>query len=233
MVMKTIGLLGGMSFESTATYYNAINTLVNQRLGGVHSAKLLLSSVDFAEVVQYQQNNDWEQAVTLLGSEAKKLEQAGADFILICTNTMHKVVDKIQSHISIPLLHIADTTITALAQAQMTKVGLLGTKYTMEKDFYKARLKQAGIDVVVPSPSDITIINSIIFDELAIGTISPQSKTQYLTIIDKLASQGVEGIILGCTEIGLLITQDDVTLPLFDTTLIHSTAAVETSFDSN
>lgn len=231
--MKTIGLLGGMSFESTATYYNVINTLVNRRLGGVHSAKLLLSSVDFAEVVHYQQNDDWAKSASLLGTEAKKLEQAGADFILICTNTMHKVADEVQSHISVPLLHIADTTIATLQQAQMTKVGLLGTRYTMEKDFYKERLRQAAIEVVVPSPDDITIINDIIFNELAIGTISPQSKAQYLTIIDKLAAQGVQGIILGCTEIGLLIKQDDVGLPLFDTALIHSTAAVEASLDND
>jgi aspartate racemase len=229
--MKTIGLLGGMSWESTVTYYQQLNTLVNEQLGGLHSAKIVLASVDFAEIEKCQANNDWDKSAEILGKAARGLELAGAYFILICTNTMHKVYDQIQQGLTIPLLHIADATIAALQRQNITTVGLLGTKYTLEQDFYKQRLIAAGITVVIPEPAAIAEVNRIIFQELVLGQIRPTSKQTYLATIKHLQAQGAQGIILGCTEIGLLIQQPDVTLPVFDTTLLHAKAAVERALD--
>ncbi|MGL9727193.1 aspartate/glutamate racemase family protein [Enterococcus sp. DIV0756] len=225
--MKTIGLLGGMSWESTVTYYTRINELVNQQLGGLHSAKIKLASVDFEEIENYQTANEWEKSGEVLGKEALRLEQAGADFLLICTNTMHKVAPQIAEYLSIPILHIADATIAELQAKQIKKIALLGTKYTMTQDFYKQKIIDSGIDVWIPNAADIETVNQIIFAELCQGKISAESKEKFLGVIQKALEAGVEGVILGCTEIGLLIQQADVTLPVFDTTEIHSQKAVE------
>lgn len=225
--MKTIGLLGGMSWESTVTYYTRINEIVNQQLGGLHSAKIKLASVDFEEIENYQTANEWEKSGEVLGKEALSLEQAGADFLLICTNTMHKVAPQIAEYLSIPMLHIADATIAELQAKQIKKVALLGTKYTMTQDFYKQKIIDSGIDVWVPNAADIETVNQIIFAELCQGKILADSKEKFLEVIQKALEAGVEGVILGCTEIGLLIQQADVTLPVFDTTEIHSQKAVE------
>lgn len=225
--MKTIGLLGGMSWESTVTYYTRINELVNQQLGSLHSAKIKLASVDFEEIENYQTANEWEKSGEVLGKEALSLEQAGADFLLICTNTMHKVAPQIAEYLSIPILHIADATIAELQAKQIKKVALLGTKYTMTQDFYKQKIIDSGIDVWIPNDADIETVNQIIFAELCQGKILPDSKEKFLEVIQKALEAGVEGVILGCTEIGLLIQQADVTLPVFDTTEIHSQKAVE------
>lgn len=230
--MKTIGLIGGMSWESTVTYYQQINQRMNQALGGLHSAKILLSSVDFHQIEQYQSQNQWGKATELLTEEAIKLEQSGADFILLCTNTMHKVFEQIQAGISIPLLHIADATVQQLQTQQIKKVGLLGTKYTMEQTFYKERIIQAGIDVLVPNEAGIERINKVIFEELVLGKITIDAKKEYLSIINQLIHAGAEAIILGCTEIGLLVQQADVQVPVFDTTFIHAEKAVENALQS-
>ncbi|WP_332647790.1 aspartate/glutamate racemase family protein [Lysinibacillus sp. 54212] len=224
--MKTIGLIGGMSWESTAVYYRLINEEVNAILGGLHSAKIILSSVDFAEVEQYQSLGDWEKAGQALAIEAQKLQQAGADFIVICTNTMHKVAPIIQSAISIPLLHIADATAEKIKEKKIKTIGLLGTKYTMEQDFYKENIIQHGIHVIVPQIKERTEINRIIYEELCLGAINGPSKEYYVRAIQHLIEAGAEGIILGCTEIGLLVKEGDVSVPLFDTTRIHAKAAV-------
>lgn len=223
--MKTIGLIGGMSWESTVSYYKIINQTIKEKLGGLHSAKILLYSVDFEEIEKYQANDDWEKSGQVLGEIAKKLEAAGAEFIIICTNTMHKVVPQIEERISIPIIHIADATAEVLINENIEKVGLLGTKYTMTQDFYKSRVTSKGIDVIVPTEEDIEIINNIIYNELCLGIIKPSSRSEYQRIIKNLESQGAQGIILGCTEIGLLISQEDSGLPLFDTTYIHSEKA--------
>lgn len=223
--MKTIGLIGGMSWESTATYYQIINETIQQELGGLHSAKILLYSVDFAEIEQCQATGNWEKSAEILSKAAKNLALAGADFILICTNTMHKVAPKIQSHISIPVIHIAEATADTLRKSGISKVALLGTKYTMTQAFYKDKLTAAGIQVLIPNETDVALINNIIYEELCLGVISLRSKDIYLSIIDKLAGQGAQGVILGCTEIGLLIQQSDTTLPVFDTTRIHAQKA--------
>lgn len=223
--MKTIGLIGGMSWESTVSYYKIINQTIKEKLGGLHSAKILLYSVDFEEIEKYQANDDWEKSGQVLGEIAKKLEAAGAEFIIICTNTMHKVVPQIEERISIPIIHIADATAEVLINENIEKVGLLGTKYTMTQDFYKSRVTSKGIDVIVPTEEDIEIINNIIYNELCLGIIKPSSRSEYQRIIKNLESQGAQGIILGCTEIGLLISQEDSGLPLFDTAYIHSEKA--------
>ena len=225
--MQTIGLVGGMSWESTVTYYQIINETVKQELGGLHSAKILLYSVDFAEIEACQASGDWEKSADLLSAAAVSLERAGADFILICTNTMHKVAPQIQDHVSIPILHIAEATAAELQAHGISKVALLGTKYTMTQDFYKEKLIDAGIEVLIPDATDVEIVNDIIYQELCLGVISPESKAKYLTIIDKLANQGAQGVILGCTEIGLLIRQSDTPLPVFDTTQIHARKAAQ------
>lgn len=225
--MKTIGLIGGMSWESTVTYYQIINEIIKEKLGGFHSARILLSSVDFAEIEQCQTTGDWDLGAEILSQSAVNLEKAGADFILICTNTMHKVAPQIQSSITIPVIHIADATADILVSTGIKKVALLGTKYTMTQDFYKERLVQKGLEPLIPAVNDREIINNIIFNELCLGIISDDSRRIYLDIIGRLRGQGAEGIILGCTEIGLLINQNDLTLPVFDTTAIHARAAAE------
>lgn len=229
--MKTIGLIGGMSWESTVSYYQIINEEVKKRLGGLHSAKVILYSVEFDEIEKCQSNGDWEKSGVILGKAAKSLEAAGADFILICTNTMHKVAPQIEAMIRIPVIHIADATAQELEKCQIRKVGLLGTRYTMTQDFYKQRLIDKGIDVVIPDGEQIEIVNDIIFRELCVGQIREESRREFQSIIDSLAQKGAEGVILGCTEIGLLIRQTDSSLPVFDTTLIHARRAVEIALD--
>lgn len=223
--MKTIGLLGGMSWESTVTYYQVVNEVIKQELGGLHSAKVVLYSVDFDEIEKCQAAGDWDKSAEILAEAASNLEKAGAAFIVICTNTMHKVAPQIQSRIGIPIIHIADATSDELKKQNVTKVALLGTKYTMTQAFYKERLVNAGITVLIPDEQEIELINDIIYDELCLGIISDSSKEKYLSIINGLAQQGAQGVILGCTEIGLLIQQKDTDLPVFDTTQIHATKA--------
>lgn len=220
-----MGLIGGMSWESTVTYYQIVNQVVRQELGGLHSAKVLLYSVDFQEIAEYQELGEWEKSGEVLGAAALNLENAGADFIVICTNTMHKVAPEIADKISIPLLHIAEATAETLIENGIDKVALLGTKYTMKEDFYKNKLKDAGIKVFIPIEDDIEIINHIIYEELCLGVISGTSKKEFLRIIAELKDQGAQGVILGCTEIGLLIKQQDTDLPVFDTTYIHASKA--------
>lgn len=229
--MKTIGLIGGMSWESTVTYYQIINEYVKEKLGGLHSAQILLYSVDFAEIEACQSKEDWEKSADILGAAAKSLEKAGADFILICTNTMHKVVPQIQKMISIPIIHIADATADILISNHISTVALLGTKYTMSQDFYKERLIAKGISVIVPDKDDIDTVNRVIYDELCLGIISDTSRTQYQEIIKKMKARDAQGVILGCTEIGLLINQKDSVLPVFDTTQIHGQRAAMESLD--
>lgn len=214
--MKTIGLIGGMSWESTITYYQVINTVIKERLGGLHSSKCILYSVDFQEIEECQSSGNWEKSAKILSDAAIKLQNAGADFIVICTNTMHKVADKIQEKIHIPLLNIANVTAEVLKEKEIKKVALLGTKYTMEQDFYKDIIINNGIEVLVPTEEERVIINNTIFNELCVGIVSESSKKAFLSIIDTLGEQGVDGIILGCTEIGLLIKQNDTSIPLFD-----------------
>ncbi|AXU72263.1 TPA: aspartate/glutamate racemase family protein [Clostridioides difficile] len=227
--MKTIGLIGGMSWESTITYYQVINTVIKERLGGLHSSKCILYSVDFQEIEECQSSGNWEKSAKILADAAIKLQEAGADFIVICTNTMHKVSDKIQESVHIPLLHIADVTATVLREKEIKKVALLGTKYTMEQDFYKNVIINNGIEVLIPNEEDRIIVNDTIFNELCLGIISESSKKAFLSIIDKLGKQGAEAVILGCTEIGLLIKQNDTSIPLFDTTVIHAIEAALSS----
>ncbi|MBY2476182.1 aspartate/glutamate racemase family protein [Clostridioides difficile] len=223
--MKTIGLIGGMSWESTITYYQVINTVIKERLGGLHSSKCILYSVDFQEIEECQSSGNWEKSAEILSDAATKLQGAGADFIVICTNTMHKVADKIQEKIHIPLINIANVTAEVLKEKGIKKVALLGTKYTMEQDFYKNIIINNGIEVLIPDEEDRMIVNNTIFNELCVGIVSDSSKKAFLSIIDKLGKQGVDGIILGCTEIGILIKQNDTSIPLFDTTLIHAIEA--------
>lgn len=224
--MQTIGMIGGMSWESSLEYYRIINREVNARLGGLHSAECLLYSVDFAEIERLQSAGEWQQAGELLGGVALKLEGAGADFIVICTNTMHKVAAAIEAKISIPVLHIADATAASISGRQLAKVGLLGTRYTMEQDFYRSRIESHGIGVIVPEGKQRQEINRIIFEELVAGRLEPASKQYFQQAIRDLVSAGAEGIILGCTEIGLLIKAEDADVPLFDTTQIHAVQAV-------
>ena len=226
--MKTIGLLGGMSWESTVGYYREINQGVKQRLGGLHSARIVLHSVDFAPIEKFQHSGDWDSTGTILADAARSVEAGGADFLLICTNTMHKVADRIESDIAIPLLHIADATAEELVRQNVKKIGLLGTAFTMEQAFYKGRLTEKyGLEVIVPDPSDRGLVHDIIYRELCMGVVNPTSKQTYLRIVDKLYKMGAEGVILGCTEIGMLIGQNDTDTPLYDTTKIHAQKAVE------
>lgn len=214
-----------MSWESTVTYYQMINETIKAQLGGFHSAKCLLYSVDFHEIEECLTAGNWERGAGILTDAALRLEKGGADFILICTNTLHKVADQIQESISIPILHIAEVTAAELKAQKIDKVALLGTKYTMEQDFYKDRLIRDGISVMIPGETDRERINSIIFQELCLGIVSDQSREEYLRIIDSMMEQGAQGVILGCTEIGLLINQNDTKAPLFDTTVIHGKQA--------
>lgn len=223
--MKVIGMIGGMSWESTVTYYKIINETIKKQLGGFHSAKILLYSVDFYEIEKYQSHEEWDKSAELLADIAEGLEKAGADFIVICTNTMHKVVPEIKKRISIPVIHIAEATAETLKENGIQKVGLLGTKYTMMQDFYKEKIINTGVEIFIPDETDIEVINAIIYDELCKGIVKESSRRKYLEIIDKLAKQGAEGVILGCTEIGLLVRQEDTNIPVFDTTLIHARKA--------
>jgi aspartate racemase len=226
--MKTIGLLGGMSWESTLGYYRSINQGVKNTLGGLHSAKIAMVSVDFEPIEKLQHAGDWQGTSKILCEAAIAVESAGADFLLICTNTMHKVAPEIEASIKIPLLHIADATAETLVKEGITKVGLLGTAFTMEQDFYKGRLtKNYGLQVLIPTEKDRKIIHNVIYHELCLGSIMPDSKAEYLRIINALAAQGAEAVILGCTEIGMLVNQRDTNVTLLDTTVIHAEKAVE------
>ncbi len=225
--MKTVGLIGGMSWESTIPYYRIINEYVKEKLGGLHSARIILYSVEFDEIEKCQSSGDWDKSAEILGDAAKKLELAGADFIVICTNTMHKVAPQIREMISVPIIHIADATADELEKAGISKVALLGTRYTMTQDFYKKKLIDRGFEVLIPDESDVEIVNNIIFNELCVGIVKEESRKIYSSVIDKLRDKGAEAVILGCTEIGLLIGRKDSSLPIYDTTLIHALKAAE------
>lgn len=225
--MKVIGLLGGMSWESTALYYRILNQQVKQRLGGLHSAQLVLYSVDFQPIEQLQAAGEWQQAGEMLAAAAQNLERAGAEFIVLCTNTMHKVAPQISAAVSLPLLHIADATGRRIQQAGLRKVGLLATRFTMEQAFYRGRLEQHfNLQVIVPEEEDRALVHQVIYHELCLGTINPASRQRYRQIMQQLIDQGAEAIILGCTEITLLVDDSDASVPLFDTTLIHAEEAV-------
>ena len=225
--MKTIGLIGGMSWESTVTYYQMINEGIKDSLGGLHSAKVLLYSVDFFEIEALMSRGAWDEAAELLGDVAQRLEAAGADMILICTNTLHKVAPQVQSRIRVPLVHIAEAAAEELLSKGITRVGLLGTKYTMMQEFYREKLTERGIDVLIPEGEEIDLVNRVIFDELCLGVVKEDSKAAYLKVIANLQARGAQGVLLGCTELGLIVSQEDVSLPLFDTTVIHAKKAIE------
>lgn len=226
--MKTIGLIGGMSWESTLIYYKRINELVKQRLGGLHSARLLLYSVDFHEIERFQAAGCWDEAGVQLAGAAQSLQRAGADFLVLCTNTMHKVAPAIESAVDIPLLHIADASAESIRASGARSVGLLGTRFTMEQDFYRLRLQeQHGISVLLPDAEERELVHRVIYDELCLGTVRDESRAAYKRIIGKLVARGAEGVILGCTEITILIGAEDSPVPVFDTTEIHAVAAVE------
>jgi aspartate racemase len=226
--MKTIGLLGGMSWESTAHYYRLLNEGVKARLGGLHSARCLVASVDFADIEPLQRAGRWDDAGAILNRAALGLERAGADVLLVCANTMHKVVDQVTRGLGIPLLHIGDVTGSAVRAAGLRRVALLGTRYVMEEDFYLRRLAERhGLEVSVPGPADRAEVNRVIFEELVLGRIEPASKARYLAILGGLVAAGAEGVVAGCTEIGMLVQQADLVVPLFDTTELHARAALE------
>lgn len=224
--MKTVGLIGGMSWESTITYYQLLNEGVKAALGGLHSAKILLYSVDFYEIESLMSRGEWDAAAELLGGVAARLEAAGADMILICTNTLHKVAPQVQDRIRVPLVHIAEAAADELAANGITRVGLLGTKYTMTQEFYRDKLTARGIDVLIPEGEDVDLVNRVIFNELCLGVVKEDSKAAYLRVIAQLQARGAQGILLGCTELGLIVSKEDVTLPLFDTTVIHANKAL-------
>lgn len=225
--MKTIGLIGGMSWESTSLYYSAINQGIKNALGGLHSAKICLYSVDFHTIERLQHQGDWQATADILAAAAKGVEAGGADFFLICTNTMHKVANEVQAAVNIPLVHIADATAAQLTADKISRVGLLGTAFTMQQDFYKGRLTEAfGIEVITPSEHDQKRVHEVIYEELCRGTINNQSKEFYLAVIQKLYQQGAQAVILGCTEIAMLVQQEDTHVPLYDTTAIHALSAV-------
>jgi len=226
--MKKIGLIGGMSWESSLEYYRIINETVKQKLGGFHSAECIMYSVDFDEIEKLQHQGKWEDLTKIMIDCAQRLEKAGANLVIICTNTMHKMAEDVESNITIPLLHIADATAERIKEKDFKKVGLLGTKFTMNEDFYKGRLiEKHGIEVIIPNSEEMQIVHDIIYNELCLGEIKETSKEQYKKIIKNLAKKGAEGVILGCTEIPLLIKQEDVEVPLFDTTKIHAEFAVD------
>lgn len=226
--MKTIGLIGGMSWESSLEYYRILNQAVKARLGGLHSARCLLLSVDFAEIEALQRRGDWTQAARLLADAAISLERGGADFLVLCTNTMHRVAEAVQAAVHIPLLHIADTTARAVQAAGIRTVGLLGTRFTMEEEFYTGRLRrQFDLQVILPDAAGREIVHRVIYEELVLGEIRQASRAQFAGIIRRMVAEGAEGVILGCTEIGLLVRAEDSPVPLFDTTRIHAEAAVE------
>jgi aspartate racemase len=226
--MKTIGLIGGMSWESTVPYYRIINETVRERLGGFHSAKIVLYSVDFHEIEQLQSSGAWEESGRVLARAAQALEAAGADILVLCTNTMHKVTDAIEKAVKIPLFHIADPTAQEIKRAGIKKVGLLGTRFTMEQDFYRGRLRdQHQLDVLIPDDADRGIVHKIIYDELCMGLVRDSSRAEYRRIIHRLVDQGAQGVILGCTEISMLVGPSDSPVPLFDTTSVHARKAAE------
>jgi aspartate racemase len=225
--MKRIGMLGGMSWESSALYYELVNEAVVRRLGGFHSARVILGSVDFADIESLQASGDWDAAGALLADEAHRLELAGAELLVLCTNTMHKVADRITRDLGIPLIHLAEVTADAVLAADLTSVGLLGTRFTVDEPFYRERLESRGLRVLLPSADDRAIVNSIIYDELVLGIVREESRDEYRRVIDRLGVDGAQGVILGCTEIELLIEQVHVPLPVFPTTRLHAEAAVE------
>ncbi|WP_252270738.1 aspartate/glutamate racemase family protein [Pseudomonas subflava] len=226
--MKTIGLIGGMSWESTLPYYRHVNEAIKARLGGLHSAQLVLYSVDFHEIEQLQRSGDWQRAGERLGEVAVALQRAGADFLVLCTNTMHKVAAAIEEASGLPLLHIADPTAAAIRAAGLQRVGLLGTRFTMEQPFYRERLEQQhGIDVLVPDEADRDLVHRVIYEELCLGVVREESRQAYRQIIERLVARGAQAVILGCTEIGLLVGEADAAVPLFDTTLLHARAAAD------
>ncbi len=229
--MKTIGLIGGMSWESTSLYYKTINEYIKNKLGGLYSAKCILYSVNFEEISRLQKSGDWEKCGEILGDIAKKLETAGADYIVICTNTMHKVVPEMKKYINIPVIHIAEAAYGRIAPKGIKNIGLLGTKYTMQQDFYKSILIDKGLNVIIPDEEDIEFINNVIFNELCCGEINPKSKQKFIEIVEKLKKKGAEGVILGCTEIVMLISQKDIDIPVFDTTAIHAETAAQMSIE--
>lgn len=230
--MKTIGLIGGMSWESTVEYYRIINETTKTKLGGLHSAKCLIHSVDFQEIEILQHQNEWNELTNIMVDASQKLKNGGADFIVICTNTMHKMVDHIEDRTGMKVLHIAKVTGKKIIQKGIKKVGLLGTKFTMEQDFYKKVLKENfNVDVIIPNKNERELVHNVIYDELCKGIINQSSKVEYVKIINGLASNGAEGIILGCTEIPLLLKQNDVNIPIFDTMKIHAVSAVEFALD--
>jgi len=226
--MKKIGMIGGMSWESSIEYYRIVNQTVREKLGGLHSAKSIMYSVEFAEIEALQHLNRWDELASIMIEAARSLERGGADFVIICTNTMHKLYDEVQNNIQIPMLNIADATAEKIKMKGIDKIALLGTRFTMEEDFYKGRLVgKYGLDVIIPSSEQMEIVHRVIYDELCAGIIKPNSKQKYAEIIKRLVAEGAGGVILGCTEIGLLVKPDDSSVPLFDTTEIHAEAAVE------
>lgn len=226
--MKTIGLIGGMSWESSIEYYRIINEVTKSKLGGLHSAKSVMYSVDFAEIEILQHQNRWQEATALMVSAAQNLERAGADFVVLCTNTMHKLAAEIEANIQVPFLHIADATAEKIQSRGIQKIGLLGTRFTMEQDFYRGRLvEKHGLEVLIPNAEEREVVHRVIYEELCLGIINPESRKQYIKIMNRLVESGAEGIILGCTEIELLVQNGDVTVSLFPTTRIHAEAAVE------
>jgi aspartate racemase len=230
--MKTIGLLGGMSWESTAHYYRVLNETVRDRVGGLHSAPIILHSVDFAEIVELQNQDGWEASGVVLGDAGRGLADAGAEFLVIATNTMHIVADQIEAAAGIPVLHIADPTADAIIAAGVETVGLLGTRFTMEKAFYRQRLEARGLTVLVPDADDIATVNRIIYDELVLGVVSDASRDEYRAVMQRLVGRGAGAIIAGCTEITMLVGPEDTTVPLFDTTELHALAAVDRAVGS-
>lgn len=230
--MKTIGLIGGMSWESTISYYSIINECIKEKLGGLHSAKIILYSVEFDEIEKCQSSGQWDKSGEILGDAARKLEASGADVVLICTNTMHKVFDQVQKMVKVPLLHIAEATASELKKTGVKKTALLGTRYTMKEDFYKSKLVERGLEVVIPNEDDMSFINHVIFDELCLGKIYEDSQKEFCRIISDFKKNGAEAVILGCTEIGLLVKQEMSVLPVFDTTVIHATKAAEIALEA-
>lgn len=231
--MKTIGLIGGMSWESSIEYYRLINELVKAQLGGHHSAKSVMVSVDFEDIEHMQRENRWDDAADAMATAAKQVEAAGADFVVLCTNTMHKTTDAIEAAISIPFLHIADATATAIQEQALSNIAFLGTRYSMEQDFMTGRLGRHGLKIIIPNDAERTIVHNIIYDELVHGNVQEASRKEYQRIIARLQSQGAEGVILGCTEIGLLIQQNHSPIPVFDTTYIHAATAVQWAINQN
>ncbi|MFK8032679.1 MAG: aspartate/glutamate racemase family protein [Hyphomicrobiales bacterium] len=230
--MKTIGLIGGMSWESTVTYYKLLNRMARERLGGLHSAKILMWSFDFAEIEAMQAKGDWDAATIAMIDAAKALERGGADCVIICTNTMHKMADGVQNAVRIPLIHIADATAKAIQTTNVKLPLLLATRYTMEQDFYKGHLlTHHGIGAIIPDEAGRTIVHNVIYDELCQGIVNPASKIRYLDVVEQSINDGADGIIFGCTEVGLLISQQDFDVPTFDTTEIHAAAALDFAID--